>query len=205
MGHEFEKLVLEKTDLPCSVQTDAEKDNWLLLSPAEKFSSNTILKCEVIFGIEPFEVFLQTSLEKIFSPTLNYINSKIEYIRAIKSTNFDYFTEKAKGYFFNSEFKVTKLSDRMGMRLKGKNLENKVSTNIKSEGLVKGVVQVPSDGNPIIMLADHGTIGGYPKIANVITADYDKLVQKIPGTTIKFKLVDLPVAEKAFQDYVRKF
>ena len=132
---------------------------------------------------------------------LNYINSKIEYIRAIKSTNFDYFTEKAKGYFFNSEFKVTKLSDRMGMRLKGKNLENKVSTNIKSEGLVKGVVQVTSDGNPIIMLADHGTIGGYPKIANVISADFDKLVQLTPNSIIKFKEVTLDEAEKLFKFY----
>ena len=55
------------------------------------------------------------------------------------------------------------------------------------------------------MLSDHGTIGGYPKIGVVISADYDKLVQKTPGTIIKFKLVNLTVAENAFQDYVRKF
>ena len=132
---------------------------------------------------------------------LNYINSKIEYIRVIKATNFDYFTEEAQSCFFNSEFKVTKLSDRMGMRLEGKKLENKVSTNIKSEGLVKGVVQVPSDGNPIIMLADHGTIGGYPKIANVISADFDKLVQLTPNSIIKFKEVTLDEAEKLFKFY----
>ncbi len=132
---------------------------------------------------------------------LKYINSKIEYIRVIKATNFDYFTNKSKDLFFNSEFKVTKLTDRMGMRIKGKNLENEVSTNIKSEGLVKGVVQVPSDGNPIIMLADHGTIGGYPKIANVISADFDKLVQMSPGSIIKFKDVTLDEAEKLFKFY----
>tara|TARA_B100000579_G_scaffold402042_1_gene384962 strand:+ start:287 stop:1246 length:960 start_codon:yes stop_codon:yes gene_type:complete len=132
---------------------------------------------------------------------LKYINSKIEYIRVIKAINFDYFTKKAKDLFFNSEFKVTKLTDRMGMRIKGQNLENEVSTNIKSEGLVKGVVQVPSDGNPIIMLADHGTIGGYPKIANVISADFDKLVQMTPGSIIKFKDVTLDEAEKLFKFY----
>ena len=93
----------------------------------------------------------------------------------------------------------------MGMRLEGERLENKVSVNIKSEGITKGSIQVPGDGQPIILLSDHPTIGGYPKIANVITADYDKLVQKIPGSKIKFKLVDLAVAENAFQDYVRKF
>ena len=108
---------------------------------------------------------------------------------------------KAKEVFFKEEFKVTKLSDRMGMRLEGQVLENVVNSNIKSEGLVKGVIQVPSDGNPIIMLSDHGTIGGYPKIANVISADFDKLVQMIPGSVIKFKQVSLDEAEKLFKLY----
>ena len=75
------------------------------------------------------------------------------------------------------------------------------SLNIKSEGLVKGVIQVPSDGNPIIMLSDHGTLGGYAKIANVISPDFDKLVQMIPGSIIKFKEVNLDEAEKLFQFY----
>ena len=132
---------------------------------------------------------------------LNYINSKIEYIRVIKSTNFDYFSESAKKIFFKEEFKVTKLTDRMGMRIEGKKLENIISSNIKSEGLVKGVIQVPSDGNPIIMLSDHGTIGGYPKIANVISADLDKLVQMIPGSIVKFQEVSLDEAEKLFKFY----
>ena len=132
---------------------------------------------------------------------MNYVNSKIEYIRVLRSTNFDFFSEKSKNIFFNKDFKVTKLTDRMGMRLEGQVLENVVSSNIKSEGLVKGVIQVPSDGNPIIMLSDHGTIGGYPKIANVISADFDKLVQMIPGSVIKFKQVSLDEAEKLFKLY----
>ena len=93
----------------------------------------------------------------------------------------------------------------MGMRLEGKKLENIVSKNIKSEGITKGSIQIPGDGQPIILLSDHPTIGGYPKIANVITADYDKIVQKAPGAEIKFKLVDLIIAENAFNEYVRKF
>tara|TARA_B100000427_G_C15292467_1_gene500353 strand:- start:310 stop:612 length:303 start_codon:yes stop_codon:yes gene_type:complete len=83
----------------------------------------------------------------------------------------------------------------MGMRLEGKKLENKVNTNIKSEGLIKGVIQVPADGNPIIMLSDHGTIGGYPKIAVVVSADYDKLVQLQPGASVKFENVEISEAE----------
>ena len=132
---------------------------------------------------------------------LNYINSKIEFIRVIKATNFNFFKKKSKHIFLSKEFKVTKLSDRMGMRLEGQVLENVVSSNIKSEGIVKGVIQVPTDGNPIIMLSDHGTIGGYPKIANVISADFDKLSQMMPGSILKFKEVSLDEAEKLFKFY----
>ena len=96
---------------------------------------------------------------------------------------------------------MSKLSDRMGMRLEGLKIENKVSTNIKSEGLIKGVIQVPADGKPIIMLSDHGTIGGYPKIAVVISADYDRIVQSVPGSNIKFKLVNLSEAENLYKLY----
>ena len=132
---------------------------------------------------------------------LNYVNTKIENIRVIKGTNFNYFLEESKKIFFKNEFKVSKLSDRMGMRLQGKKIENIVDTNIRSEGLIKGVIQVPADGNPIIMLSDHGTIGGYPKIGVVVSADYDKLVQLTPGSTIKFQEVDLNSAETLFKLY----
>ena len=132
---------------------------------------------------------------------LDYINSKIENIRVIKGTNFNYFSENSKKNFLNKEFTVTKLSDRMGMRLEGVKIENDVNTNIKSEGIIKGVVQVPADGNPIIMLSDHGTIGGYPKIGVVISADYDKLVQLPPGSKLKFKEIELADAELLFKLY----
>ena len=132
---------------------------------------------------------------------LNYINTKIERIRVIKGTNYDYFSDNGKKFFFEKEFVVSKLSDRMGMRLEGPAIKNIVNTNIKSEGLIKGVVQVPADGNPIIMLSDHGTIGGYPKIGVIISADYDKLVQLCPGSKIKFQEVELNDAEKLFKLY----
>ena len=131
----------------------------------------------------------------------NYINTKIENIRVIKGTNFDYFSEEGKKIFYEKEFTVSKLSDRMGMRLEGPKIDNIVNTNIKSEGLIKGVIQVPADGNPIIMLSDHGTIGGYPKIATVISADFDKLAQLPPGSKIKFKEVNLSDAETIFKLY----
>ena len=132
---------------------------------------------------------------------LNYINTKIERIRVIKGTNLDYFSDAGKKLFFDKEFIISKLSDRMGMRLEGPKIENIVDTNIRSEGLIKGAIQIPADGNPIIMLSDHGTIGGYPKIGVVISADYDKLVQLSPGSKIKFQEIKLSDAETLFKLY----
>ena len=132
---------------------------------------------------------------------ISYISTKIEKIRVLQGTNFNYFSDEAKKKFFKDEFSVSKLSDRMGMRLEGPKINNIIDTNIKSEGLIKGVIQVTSDGNPIIMLSDHGTIGGYPKIGVVVSADYDKLVQLSPGSKIKFKQVILNDAETLFKLY----
>ncbi len=132
---------------------------------------------------------------------IEYINSKVENIRVIKGTNFNYFSDEGKKNFFEKKFIVSKLSDRMGMRLQGNRIDNIVNTNIKSEGLIKGVIQVPPDGNPIIMLSDHGTIGGYPKIGVVASVDYDRLVQITPGSNVKFKEIELSDAETLFKLY----
>ena len=179
-----EDFILDKTWGSYSINTKAKIGS----NNGEKLSNNQ-------------KIDIDHRKKKLTITNLDYVNSKIQYIRVLRSTNFDFFSEKSKNIFFNKEFKVTKLSDRMGMRLEGQVLENVVNSNIKSEGLVKGVIQVPSDGNPIIMLSDHGTIGGYPKIANVISADFDKLVQMIPGSVIKFKQVSLDEAEKLFKLY----
>ena len=137
----------------------------------------------------------------IQSRSLNFVNSKIEFIRVIKGTNFEFFSGQSKSDFFSKEFEVTKLTDRMGMRLGGVKLKNLKKTNIKSEGLVKGTIQVPADGNPIILLSDHGTIGGYPKFGVVISADYDKLVQLPPGSKVKFEEILLKDAENLYKIY----
>ena len=147
------------------------------------------------------KIFFSNLSNKTQIKKLNYINTKIEQIRVIRGTNYDYFSKESKNIFFKNEFNVTKLTDRMGMRLEGNKIKNIVDTNIKSEGLIKGTIQIPADGNPIIMLSDHGTIGGYPKIGVVISADYDKLVQIVPGSKIKFKEVSLSDAEKLYKFY----
>ena len=104
------------------------------------------------------KIYINNSKGILKNKQINFLNSKIEFIRILKGTNFDYFSENSIQKFFSEEFTVTKLTDRMGMRLKGPILNNNKETNIRSEGLIKGVIQVPTDGNPIIMLSDHGTI-----------------------------------------------
>ena len=148
------------------------------------------------------KIFIKSSnLQKIKKIKLDYSESSDNIIRVIKGTNFNYFSSEAQNKFFNQEFFVSKLADRMGIRLSGHKLENVVSTNIKSEGIVRGVVQVPADGNPIIMLSDHGTIGGYPKIGVVVSADLDRVGQLTPGSTINFKEVSLEEAQNIFIAY----
>ena len=151
------------------------------------------------------KIFIKNSdLQIIKEMKINYKHAPDNLIRVIKGTNFDYFSSEAKNIFFKQEFLVTKLADRMGVRLSGHKLENTISTNIKSEGLVRGVIQVPTDGNPIIMLSDHGTIGGYPKIGVVISADLDRVGQFTPGSIIKFKEVSLEEAQNIFKAYTEE-
>jgi|TARA_B110001452_G_scaffold20678_1_gene16643 biotin-dependent carboxylase-like uncharacterized protein len=153
------------------------------------------------YSIEDKIFIKNLNLQQIKEIELHYSESPDNMIRVIKGTNFNYFSKKAQKNFFNQEFSVTKLADRMGIRLSGYKLENIVSTNIKSEGLIRGVIQVPTDGDPIIMLSDHGTIGGYPKIGVVISADLDRVGQLTPGSTVKFKEVSLEEAQNIFKAY----
>ena len=147
------------------------------------------------------KISLKTNRKEKNNYAVNFSLEKKNVIRILKGPQFDYFSESSKKEFFFKEYKITNLTDRMGMRLEGKVLKNIVSTNIRSEGITKGAIQVPEDGQPIVLLTDHPTIGGYPKIANVISADYDLLVQKIPGTNISFKCIDLQEAEQLYKEW----
>ena len=211
-GKCFQSYLLEKEDQIDIIYTKDSVFGYLAIEGGfkiEKVWDSYSVNTKAKIGPNNGEKF--SAGEKIYikkSEVNNFVKKKIDYnnsvtttIRTTKGTNFDYFSEEAKNKFFNEEYQVTNLSDRMGMRLEGPKLENIVNTNIKSEGLVKGVVQVPADGNPIIMFSDHGSIGGYPKIAVVITADHDKAAQLAPGSRIKFKEVNLDEAESLFKTY----
>ena len=121
----------------------------------------------------------------------------------------DHFPEKAKRLFQKSSFNVTLHSDRTGIRLAGPAIQKKegLAESIISEGMVSGAIQIPGDGQPIIILGELVT-GGYRKIATVITADLPFLGQIKPGDRVKFKDVSLEDAYHAYieaEGIIKKF
>ncbi len=119
-------------------------------------------------------------------------------IRVIKGRQYHLFSEKSQKRFFTHEFEVTTQSDRMGYRLKGRSLQMNQQVDMISEAVTFGTIQVPSDGNPIVLLADRQTTGGYPKIAQIITVDLPLIAQTKPGDTLSFIDISHQEAEKLY-------
>ena len=103
------------------------------------------------------------------------------------------------------EYKVTNEADRMGYRLEGPQLKHMGKADIVSDALCRGAVQVPGNGQPIIMMADCGTTGGYTKIATVIGPDFWRIAQAKPDDTIKFRLCDDTEAVTALREETRRY
>ncbi|MDQ0215390.1 antagonist of KipI [Oikeobacillus pervagus] len=114
-----------------------------------------------------------------------------QQIRVIKGTEFDHLQAKSKEEFFHHPFKVTSNADRMGYRIEGPSLSLTAEVEMLSEGVTFGTIQLPPSGDPIILMADRQTTGGYPKISHVITADLCHLAQLQPMATIYFEEVSL--------------
>ena len=119
-------------------------------------------------------------------------------IRLIMGPQDDYFTEAALRLLCSEIFCISHDSDRMGCRLLGPHLEhNSVKgAEIISDGLIPGAIQVPGSGEPIVMLADGPTVGGYPKIATLISADLPALATMMPGEELRFAAVTQEEAEE---------
>jgi KipI family sensor histidine kinase inhibitor len=120
-------------------------------------------------------------------------------VRLVFGLQEDYFYKKAKTTLTSSEYVVASSSDRMGCRLKGPRLRHRGASEIVTDGIVLGAVQVPPDGQPIVMLADRATTGGYPKIGTVIGADIPRLAQLMPGDRLRFRAVGLEEATEALR------
>ena len=116
-------------------------------------------------------------------------------IRVLLGPQNDEFGEDAVRLFLDSEWKISATSDRMGYRLEGPVIKHLHSHNIVSDGTVNGSIQVPGNGQPIVLMSDRGTSGGYPKIATVITADFGRFAQTPAGIAFRFKAVSMEEAQ----------
>jgi antagonist of KipI len=119
-------------------------------------------------------------------------------VRVVLGPQADFFTPDALSLFLSEAYSVTPVSDRVGCRLSGAHLGHAGAAEIVTDGMVFGSVQVPPDGQPIVMMADAPTTGGYPKIATVVTADLPLIAQLVPGAgRLRFRAVTLDEAWRA--------
>ena len=114
-------------------------------------------------------------------------------LRAILGPRHDWFTPEAIQTLAASTWTVTPDSDRVGIRLTGPALQRARTDELPSEGVVRGAIQIPASGQPLIFFADHPTTGGYPVIAVVLDEDTDELAQALPGDRIRFTVRGAPV------------
>ncbi|RIA47649.1 biotin-dependent carboxyltransferase family protein [Dichotomicrobium thermohalophilum] len=128
-----------------------------------------------------------------------------ERVRVILGPQDDYFTHSAIDALRESTYRVSRATDRMGMRLEGPALSHRDQFNIVSDGIAPGAIQVPGDAQPIILLADRQTTGGYPKIATVISCDLPALGRLRPGDEIRFETVTLEAAAEARREAKKRF
>lgn len=125
-------------------------------------------------------------------------------LRVVPGPQEDMFTQDGIDTFYGQKYTTTSRCDRMGFRLDGPEIETYDGSDIISDGIALGAVQIPADGRPIIMLADRQTTGGYAKIGTVCSVDLPKLVQCTPGLTIRFAPVTVQEAQELYRQEARR-
>ena len=123
-------------------------------------------------------------------------------IRVVLGPHSDWFSPEIIDVFTTSEYVLADAADRMGYRLAGTRLERARNDELISCGVPLGAIQIPADGQPIVLMADHQTTGGYPIVATVIRADLPALAQCAPGARITFRVIDLAQAQAARREFV---
>jgi biotin-dependent carboxylase-like uncharacterized protein len=119
-------------------------------------------------------------------------------LRVMQGPQWEAFTEDARTAFCEHAYEIGNQSDRMGYRLSGPRLSLASPLEMVSEAVAFGTVQVPPDGNPIILMADRQSAGGYPKIAYVASVDLPALAQAVPGDAVRFATVSLDEAQALY-------
>lgn len=125
-------------------------------------------------------------------------------LRVVTGYQWDMFSKSEREKFFSSQYKVTSQNDRMGYRLSGEKISS-TCKGIISEAIAYGSIQIPSHGEPIVLLKERQTIGGYPKIGSVIPVDCFKLSQMKQDSTVSFELISLDEARQLCLKFYKFF
>jgi antagonist of KipI len=119
-------------------------------------------------------------------------------VRVIEGVHTSLLTESSRSQLVETDFRVSSSSDRMGYRLEGRALELSAPTELLSEGVTFGTVQLPPGGAPIVLMADRQTTGGYPRIAEVASVDLPLIAQLKPGDRLRFSFISLAEAQRLY-------
>ena len=130
----------------------------------------------------------------IISPLLDRCDDRI---RVVLGPQDDYFTPEALATFFEGTYAISPRCDRMGYWLEGPRLAHLSGFDIVSDGIPLGAIQVPGEGRPLILMADHQATGGYPKLGTVIRADIGAVAQHRPGDSLRFVRCSVDAARRA--------
>jgi antagonist of KipI len=181
-------------------------EQWLnsystnLKAAAGGYNGRQLRKGDVLYLQEPqFNFASYTDLFILpVSVDVSAIYDHSPLIRCIEGNEYDWLDEESKKIFSSCSFHISMRSDRMGYCLEGNNLITSVNTQLISSAVTKGTVQLLPSGQLIILMADHQTTGGYPKIAHVMSADIPKLAQMRPNRIVQFEFITLAEAEDIF-------
>lgn len=188
-------------------------DKWLnsystnLKAEAGGFNGRSLLKDDVIL-IDEKRDYSKYLNDKDFAVLPwkadadwnKFLNNAIE---VLPGNELDNLTNEARDLFFNQPFTITTSSDRMGYRLNGPVLETVRQTELVSSAVTFGTIQLLPDGQLIVLMADHQTTGGYPRIAHVTSTNLSRIAQMRPGEKIQFKVIDQKTAEDLFINQTR--
>jgi len=147
--------------------------------------------------------FIEIHQPEVHAPAIALRTEGPAPVRVIAGQQWALFTDEAQQAFMQAEFRISPQSDRMGFRLEGPVLERRHAMEMISEGVAFGTVQVPPDGQPIVLMADRQTTGGYPKIACVASVDLPLVAQLAPQEALRFEPILLEAAQALYLERER--
>lgn len=194
-----------------SVLHDFDLDRWLnsystnLVSAAGGFKGRSLKKGDILNWRNDNEINYLTEGKDIaiLSWGRTVAAQSTGGIRFVKGNEWDWLTKDSMRMFNDDSYTILHNSNRMGYRLKGNALKVKEEKQLISSGVTFGTIQLLPDGQLIVLMADHQTTGGYPRIGHVISADLPILAQCNPGDDIRFSVIDHAIAENLFIEQQR--